>query len=384
MKLARPERLLILAGLVTWLAVATPVARSLIAHPERMLAARGLLWMACQLGYGAAFWVGARLWAAGRAGAANGYRRWCPRLLAVQTVMAVILSAVGSGTTEGALLVPTAGALAFLVSWPVTVVWIVVATAAFGCVQGARGMDVLVPTVSFLGFQAFAVGAAHLAESEARAREQLARMHAALVAAQHLLTESGRLAERSRISRDLHDSLGHYLGAIAMNLEAARHMVDGQADELVSRARGAAVHLLDEVSQVVSAVRGDEGLDLRTALATLAAGVVRPRVELVVDDGLRLDDVAAAHTMFRCVQEVITNTVKHADAVRLRIEVAQHGRRLEVHAHDDGRGAVYVEAGHGLQGMRERFEQLGGELAVDSAPGRGFAIRGWVPLGRHA
>lgn len=275
-----------------------------------------------------------------------------------------------------------ASALPFLVSWPVTVAWIVLATAAFGCIQAARELDVLVPVLSFLGFQVFAAGAAYLAESEARAREQLARMHAALVATQHLLTESGRLAERSRISRDLHDGLGHYLGAIATNLEAARHMVDGKAGELVSRARQAAVDLLGEVSHVVSSVRGDEALDLRTALATLAAGVVRPRVELVIDDDLRLDDVAAANTMFRCVQEVITNTVKHAGAARLRIEVMQHDRRLEVHARDDGRGAARVEAGTGLQGMRERFIEAGGELAVDSEPGRGFAIRGWVPLGR--
>jgi signal transduction histidine kinase len=71
----------------------------------------------------------------------------------------------------------------------------------------------------------------------------------------------------------------------------------------------------------------------------------------------------------------VTNTLRHAEATRLRIEVsAQEGGGVVLLARDDGVGARELALGNGLRGLRERFEQLGGELAVD--PGPGFTVRG--------
>jgi two-component system sensor histidine kinase DesK len=79
------------------------------------------------------------------------------------------------------------------------------------------------------------------------------------------------------------------------------------------------------------------------------------------------------------VQEVITNTLRHARATRLVIELEQAvDGSVCIAARDDGQGGRFVEGG-GLTGMRERFGSLGGDLSIVSVPGQGFSIRGAIP-----
>jgi signal transduction histidine kinase len=81
----------------------------------------------------------------------------------------------------------------------------------------------------------------------------------------------------------------------------------------------------------------------------------------------------------RCAQEAITNTLRHAQATRLVIELEQAvDGSVSVAIRDNGRGGSFVEGG-GLAGMRERFGRLGGKLSVDSRPGQGFSVRGTIP-----
>jgi signal transduction histidine kinase len=79
------------------------------------------------------------------------------------------------------------------------------------------------------------------------------------------------------------------------------------------------------------------------------------------------------------VQEVVTNTLRHAGARTLSIALKRSGGGVSVEARDDGRGAAAVQPGSGLAGMRERIEQAGGRLQVESAAGAGFAVRAWLP-----
>jgi len=88
---------------------------------------------------------------------------------------------------------------------------------------------------------------------------------------------------------------------------------------------------------------------------------------------------ARADAILRCVQELITNTMRHAQAQALAIEIRQSvDGALSIAARDDGRGGEVTE-GHGLAGMRERFEALGGSLSVACGPGRGFSVQGQIP-----
>ena len=83
--------------------------------------------------------------------------------------------------------------------------------------------------------------------------------------------------------------------------------------------------------------------------------------------------------MFRCVQEAITNAIRHAHAQNLWIRLAQSPDGIDVRITHDGKGQDEVKAGHGLKGMRQRLEDVGGRLTVEAAQGRGFTIEAWVP-----
>jgi signal transduction histidine kinase len=78
---------------------------------------------------------------------------------------------------------------------------------------------------------------------------------------------------------------------------------------------------------------------------------------------------------------VITNTLKHATARNLWITLAPVADGMTVSARDDGRGTPQLLPGSGLTGMRERFAQFGGEVAVTTTAGSGFALRAFVPTG---
>jgi signal transduction histidine kinase len=252
-----------------------------------------------------------------------------------------------------------------------------VALAAMKCVDQADGMSLLV-LVSTCGFELFAVSAAHLARSEASAKLGLAQANAELRATHALLAENARMAERLRISRDLHDVLGHNLTSLAVHLDVASRTAQGTGVEHVRCARAIAGTLLHEVRGVVSQVRV-QPLALRATLLSLTENLPGLRVDLSLPDDLTALDPARADAILRCVQELITNTLRHAQATALSIDIQQSASgALSIAAHDDGRGAEVVE-GQGLAGMRVRFEALGGSLAVACAPGEGFSVHGKIP-----
>jgi signal transduction histidine kinase len=249
--------------------------------------------------------------------------------------------------------------------------------AAMKCADQADGMSLLV-FVSTCGFELFAVSAAHLARSEARARESLSKANAELRVTHALLAESTRMAERLRISRDLHDVLGHNLTSMAVHLDVASRLAQGACVAHVRCARQLAGTLLGEVRDVVGQIRV-QPVDLRATLQCLTQGLAGVRVNLSIQSDLTAIDPARADAVLRCVQQLITNTLRHARARELLIEIRQTiDGCVFIAARDDGQGGEIVE-GHGLAGMRERFEFLGGALSVTSAPGQGCSIQGHLP-----
>jgi signal transduction histidine kinase len=234
-------------------------------------------------------------------------------------------------------------------------------------------------TGAFLGFQVFSIGAAALAKGESELREDQARINADLISTRELLRESSKLGERVRISRDLHDSVGHHLTALCLHLEAALNSPAGQKSEGIRRAQGAAKQALHEVRSVVSALRGGEDIHLNSALRLLAESVPRVRLNLSVPEELHVTDAERANAALRCVQEITTNTLKHSDAANLWITFRSKAGGIEIEARDDGRSARVAESGFGLTEMTKRFEELGGAVSFETWEGRGFLVRAWLP-----
>jgi len=233
----------------------------------------------------------------------------------------------------------------------------------------------------YLGFSAFTYVTSLVAKQQADSRDDLRRLNSELRATRTLLTESSRIAERVRISRDLHDLVGHHLTALSLNLEVASHLVSGTAQDHVRQAQSVAKLLLSDVREVVSQLRENDNIDLTEALKTLVEGVPGLAIHLDMPPRFSVDDPLRAQVLLRCAQEIITNTVRHAGARNLWLRCERtESNELAIHARDDGRGAGHMQQGNGLTGMRERLAQVGGRLDIVTARDAGFALDAWLPL----
>ena len=369
---SRPQVLLRVAGLLAWVTAGLPYA---LAHLRGDATGAIFPWIVAYVAYLLAFLLSTEVRASARS---HPYRI---AGLVVQTVSALFLvRCVGSGF-EGLLLTVVAGQVPMILGGRLPLLWVSGQTLALGAVMlwtGSSAAHAGLITFAYAAFQAFALGAAHLARSEAEAHRKLAHVNAELVAAQGLLREAAGLEERLRISRDLHDAVGHHLTALNLQLEVASHLAQGKALEQVQRAQGVAKLLMSEVRSTVSALR-TEPAKLRPSLLGLADGIEKPQIVLRVPESLQISEPQRAEVLLRCVQEIITNAVRHSNATKLQIEVDRNGSGIEVRARDDGQGAAVLRPGLGLTGMKERLEQVGGRLTLHSQPGKGFEVNAWIP-----
>jgi signal transduction histidine kinase len=209
----------------------------------------------------------------------------------------------------------------------------------------------------------------YLMRQEQRIRVQLAASNAQLRATQSLLADTVRSAERMRIARDLHDAVGHHLTALNLHLDLAVRQADVKPSAPLSTARELAKSLLSEVRGVVSAERQQGDINVRQALRLLCGGIPSPAIELTMDSGVDACPAAAAHTLLCCVQEAITNTMRHAQAALLTIDIRYQGGGVLARIADDGQGSKGAPEGNGLAGMRERLAEHGGSLSTGSGPG---------------
>ncbi len=301
-------------------------------------------------------------------------------VIALQVAAALAATAVLPTSAEGAFLVTAAAQLAPRVTLRTALLFVSAQTVAFGWLLSlSRPLEVAVDVpLAWFAFETFAVLLTHVARSEAEGRATLLERNVELHAARHLLAERTRAAERLRMARDLHDGLGHHLTALSLNLEAASHLSQGEALEHVRRAHATARELLTDVRHTVSRARDDVANPLE-AIRALVEPIDVPHVHLSAPDALPVADATRAEALLRLVQEIVTNTLRHARARNLWISVAQAADAIEVEGRDDGVGAESWRDGNGLRGMRERLMPLGGSLDVASTPGAGFVVHARIP-----
>ncbi len=197
-------------------------------------------------------------------------------------------------------------------------------------------------------------------------------------------------AERSRLARELHDETGQALTSILLGLKP---LEEALADH---PARAALAELRE---QVVSALQDVRRLAVELRPAVLDDFGLVPALERLTDafaeqSGVRVDFHSALGelrlpsevetTLYRVVQESLTNIVKHASAHNVSVSIARRGATVAAVIEDDGAGfdqrAVREEA-VGLLGMRERLSFVDGRLEIESRPGAGTTIVAEVPLG---
>ena len=367
------ERWLTVAGFATWLVSALP---TLIRIINGNMSPGGLIvWAIAFPLFGVAFGTMCFDWP-------GPVRRPSIRLvlLGLQSAAGLAMTSTAPDIFPAATLVVVAGQLDE-VPQRVATVWIVSQTLALAIIGFVMVNPALALAIagSFGGFQTFAYVTAALTQRERVARQELTRAHTELLSTRALLAESSRNEERLRISRDLHDTLGHHLTALSLQLDVASRLSDGKAAEHVQQAHAITRLLLSDVRDVVSELRGSGHIDLSHAIRHLAATADALTIHVEQPDTLEIEEGARADALLKCVQEIVTNTTRHALARNLWIAVTRDADVLTVHARDDGRGTKAIHMGNGLTGMRERFEALGGRIELRSSEGRGFEVRAVMP-----
>lgn len=376
------QQLLRYAGLFTWIMVGIP----LIYAWQQGLAENGLLsrsmlgWVLSFLAFGILYIL--------VAGKLSVYRRgWRDGLyLLFLTISAVAVSYYSSTGLGSVLLMVIAGILPWILPVSFGLIWLVISHLTvipvfiFGPMD-LTGWEALMQSLLYAGFSTFVFVTGYVAKLQASAREEQRRLNAELRATRTLLAESSRVGERLRISREVHDLLGHHLTALSLNLEVAGHLTEGLAQEHVKQSHALAKLLLADVREAVSEMRHGGSIDIAATIEPLLQSVPNLHIEFKADQDLRLDDASLAQVVLRCVQELITNTIKHAGAKKLELTLQKLDNLLILKSEDDGIGVSLAKLGNGLQGMKERVSALNGQMVIQTAPGHGFSVTITLPLG---
>lgn len=231
---------------------------------------------------------------------------------------------------------------------------------------------------------------AQFTEDDERVIEALAA-HAAIAIENARLHERSRelstVEERKRLARELHDSVTQTLFSLSLTAEAAAAHLDSDAaqaraelDQLRELARAAMEEMRALIFELRPAELEADGLvpALRKHVEVLRR-VYDRRIELVVDGERRLEP-ALEKGVFRIAQEALGNALRHAEAERIEVGIRMPDGSVELSVSDDGRGFDPIEAQVtsrrlGLVSMRERAEELAGELRIDSHLGGGTTVR---------
>lgn len=233
-----------------------------------------------------------------------------------------------------------------------------------------------------------------IAMREAEARAESQRLSDQLADANRKLSdyavqaeELATVRERGRLAHEIHDSLGHYLSALNMQLQAARAVFDRDREtslDALDKAQGLARKGIAEIRRAVAALTAspledrplDEALE-RLVTENEAAGIAT-RLRLLGPSrplGSRAD-----LTIYRAVQEGLTNARKHSRANQVEVVVDYRSpERCRLTVHDDGVGSDDPRGGFGLLGVRERVRQVDGRCEVVSRRGHGLTLEVEIP-----
>jgi signal transduction histidine kinase len=199
------------------------------------------------------------------------------------------------------------------------------------------------------------------------------------------------LAERARVSRDIHDTLLQSLGAFNLQLEVvARELGNSQASasDTVQQLKGQVVQCIQEARRSIWDLRSPrlEAHDLVEAFRRMAADASPIAIEVTTHGRVRRCAPRIEDQLLKIGQEAIGNAIRHGHATRIGISLDYRRGALALHISDNGCGfdpAVHSEAadGHwGLRNMRERAEDIGAHLGIVSRPGSGTSIQLLAPL----
>ncbi|MEV4894776.1 sensor histidine kinase [Nonomuraea sp. NPDC055795] len=298
---------------------------------------------------------------------------------AVLTSWVLLMTVSSSGSMVVTLLIVIAAMGTYLLpmGWVLCVVSLnCLVTSAYAWSAGADLIKTIASAVFYLIVHLAVVSTAYAMSREALLQAEMEQKNVELEAAGVLLEDAAASSERLRISRELHDSLGHQLTVLSLELAAAQHRLEKEAAqhgegpavlEHLRRAGGLAKDVLADVRSTVGALRVPSQADLQQDLERLARPVPSLEIHVEVDAEVEADEEKSA-VLVRVAQEIITNTIKHAGAAELALTVKMEDGTLTLSGINDGTTPRSITMGNGLTGLTERLKPLGGHLTIRTTP----------------
>ena len=194
--------------------------------------------------------------------------------------------------------------------------------------------------------------------------------------------------ERNRIARDIHDSLGHALTSLNIQMQTAVKLWDkepAQAHYFLTQAQSLGKTAMQEVRKSVSTLREDakEEKPLETRIETLVNDYRKGTGLSICTNIYRCGSVSkpVAKTIYRIVQESLTNIFKYAEATQVYINLRTTSEELNLTVKDDGKGFDLEQnsSGFGIRGMQERVATVNGQFQLTTSPGKGCCIEVKIP-----
>jgi signal transduction histidine kinase len=223
----------------------------------------------------------------------------------------------------------------------------------------------------------------HIREQLERAQAELATAHIQLRDYALRIEDRATLQERNRIAREIHDGLGHTLTAQTIQINNTLLFWETDRDRAIAflrQAKQLGAEAMLEIRRSISVLRSNplQGKPLKVAVQKLLAdfehntGII-PAAQIDIPTTLPLE---IDTTLYRILQESLTNIHKHAKAQSIRLELKQYSDRIQMSIADNGRGFNPQQntTGFGLRGMQERAVALGGKFHIESQPGDGCCI----------
>ncbi|MBO2447244.1 sensor histidine kinase [Actinomadura barringtoniae] len=270
-----------------------------------------------------------------------------------------------------------------------------VATVAGALVAGAEpgsGNNV----VTLLAYPASVLLGLSVHQMVRRADERAQRLAAELEVTQRELAEAhrreGAAGERERLAREIHDTLAQGFASIVVLAEAARSGLASDPDRSARQLTSIENTARENLTEARILVGAGSAPEAAPAAGSVAQTLRRTLDRFTEDTGIAVEaelpdldcDQTTRVALLRCTQESLANVRKHADATTVCVFLAAdpygEGSGIELEITDDGKGFVPAEAhGFGLDGMRRRLAELGGELTVTSSPGEGTRVLAAFP-----
>ena len=285
----------------------------------------------------------------------------------------------------------------FVYSIPLAVVYI---TSQFLIEAGRNGFsDLLNSIISMLSSYgvstAFVITMSYLVKKQVREKEKLAHMNVELEQAYKKLIENSAVAqkltieqERTRMAREIHDTLAHTLTTSIIQLEACKRVALLDPVRLpaeLEKAQELSRSGLNDVKRTIKALRPQVMEDksfFDSILSIINDTMENTKVHITLNNSLPQDIKLTSQievAIFRVIQESITNSIRHGQAGGIEITIKQENNMLQLSIVNDGKGCPNIKRGYGMQGIKERIESLSGSAEFSSSHAKGFKTKVSIP-----